>query len=184
MSTNINNTYYVAGNVGIGTNDPVYPLDVNGCVRISGNADINGNVNILDRLIVTQGISYSTNLNQSTSAIIETLSLPVPIPQFINIGNLTTVGNITINMPLIGSTLSGSSVPTGTEVTFRRTSPVITGSIFIQGSTSGQKVYDYYNNVIEDPVAMMPDDAGNTNTYSVTIVSLSPDGENYNWYQV
>jgi hypothetical protein len=86
-------------------------------------------------------------------------------------------------MPQIGPTLSTSTVPTGTEVTFRRTSINISASIFIEGS-SGQKVYDYRNNVIANPVAIMPSDGGNTNTYSVTIVSLAPNGTEYNWYQV
>lgn len=83
-----NNTYYIAGNVGIGTQNPQYPLDISGIVSISsqkpststtsgslqiaGGASIRGNLYVGENIYLTSILPLNTNTQQvSTTQFVQ-----------------------------------------------------------------------------------------------------------------
>ena len=107
------NTYYIAGNVGIGTQTPQYPLDISGIVNLSskipstttttgslqiaGGAGIQGNLYIGENIYLTSTLPLNTNTQQ------------VSTTQFVQnaIGNIIT-GPIPASYNYVGWTMNAT----------------------------------------------------------------------------
>jgi hypothetical protein len=114
MPTNMNNTYCIAGNVGIGTNNPSYPLDVSGSVNISNLL----NISKLSENVYNAGSGSSLSLSYP---IINGIVLFTPSANFtLNLTSIPTSSttiSYTISLMMSAQyygnaiTINGTSIP-------------------------------------------------------------------------
>jgi hypothetical protein len=105
------------GEVGIGTTNPVYPLDVNGNMRIrSGLYDFNNQVGAAGSILISTGagVSWTSSGGSSLSISTSTSSSPQFIT-FVSSASTTSIGITTSNLTFIPSSGNfgiGTSLPT------------------------------------------------------------------------
>ncbi len=57
----LSNVLIPNGNIGIGTNNPIHKLDINGTANISGNVIANSNLNVLSNINISQNLNFQPN---------------------------------------------------------------------------------------------------------------------------
>jgi hypothetical protein len=77
---NGNELYYDVDNVGIGTNNPNYTLEVYGNLSVSTNSNVSGNMNITSNLNVSNYSNFAGNISIATIGSLKDQSLTINHP--------------------------------------------------------------------------------------------------------
>ena len=185
FTSNANNIFYVDGNVGIGTTNPLYKLDINGITNIKSNLIVSGVTALSNSLQVLGSTALSNSLNVfGATALANNLNVlgGTALSNGLNVIGATALANnlnvfggtalsntlnvlgataLANNLNVVGGTALSNSLNVVGVSTFSNNISLVSGNIGIGTSNPAEKIH-----VLSNIVKMRLQSSATTNINS------------------